>query len=135
MIETLIDIQTTVSILSVARRAHANVTAFRIHTLVLTIVRAYGTLVHIATRPSITVEFVTWGAPALEGTKGIVALVFARSWSLAALINVFTTCSTWIRLVAPLADAPVRAQGVDAGAMLTQSRHCAALINVSSIRS
>ena len=82
LFKALVNIETPIPVLCVARRTHADVTPLRVHTLVLTVVRTHGTLVHISTGSSIAVQFVTWRASALEGAKSVMALVLAGRWSL-----------------------------------------------------
>lgn len=134
LLEAFIHIKAFVAILCVSRRAHAHVAPLSVHTLVLAVVLASSALVQVPAGSAVPVEFVARRAPALVRPKSVMAELVTGRRALGTLVYVVTPCPATVRAVSSVTDTPVGAHGVDTGALLAESWHGLAFVNVLAIR-
>ena len=78
LLKALVDVETAVGDLLVARRTHAPIASLRVDALVLAPMLPGRALVHVAARPAVRIEDVAWRALALVAAERVVTLVFTR---------------------------------------------------------
>ena len=92
LLHALVNVQTPVTILLVARGTHADIAALCVDTVMLADVLASGALINVPTCSAISVQLVARWTATFVGTKGVEALMFTRARLLCTFVDIQATC-------------------------------------------